>query len=86
MIRFFIALVIVGVLAWCGATVNLGKRTLFGHIHAVWSTPEAADLKEDLKKSAGPTAEKIKRGVEAGLREARRAESDAGVTDAGVVD
>ena len=72
MLRFLIALVLVVALAWCGATVKLGKRTFFGHVKAVWSTDEAQDMKEGIKEKAGPAAEKLKRGVEAGYREATR--------------
>ncbi len=89
MIRFFTMLVLVGMLAWCGATVQLGKRTFFGHISAIWNTEEAQDMKkgveekagpvvkdmkEGVKENAGPAAEKLKRGVEAGYREATRDE------------
>jgi hypothetical protein len=69
-LRFLVALVLIGTLAWCGATVNLGKRTFFGHVRAIWSTPEARDMKNDLERKAGPAARKLKRGVEAGVRAA----------------
>jgi hypothetical protein len=81
--RLLIAIAIVGLLAWCGATVNLGKRTFFGHVRAIWATPEAQDMKEDLKRKAGPAAEKVKRGVEAGFREAAKpAGADGGAAEA----
>lgn len=72
MIRFFVVLVAVVALTWCGATVKLGKRTFFGHVGAVGSTDEAQDMKEGVKEKAGPAAEKLKRGVEAGYREATK--------------
>jgi hypothetical protein len=76
-IRFIVTLVLVSMLAWCGATVKLGKRTFFGHVGAIWSTDEAQDMKEGVKEKAGPAAEKLKRGVEAGYREATKEEADA---------
>jgi hypothetical protein len=76
-IRFLIALVLLSMLAYCGATVKLGKRTFFGHVAAIWKTDEAQDMKEGVKEKAGPAAEKLKRGVEAGYREATRDEDAA---------
>jgi hypothetical protein len=76
-IRFFVALVLVVMLAWCGATVKLGKRTFFGHVAAIWKTDEAQDMKEGVEEKAGPAAKKLKRGVEAGYREATKDEKPA---------
>jgi len=73
-IRFIVMLVLVGMLTWCGATVKLGKRTFFGHVGAIWKTEEAQDMKEGVKEKAGPAADKLKRGVEAGYREATKEE------------
>ena len=86
MIRLLIALVLVVALAWCGATVKLGKRTFFGHVKAVWSTEEAQDMKEGIKEKAGPAAEKLKRGVEAGYREATKEEAGGAGTGSGSVE
>lgn len=74
MLRFLVTLVVVGALVFLGATVKLGKRTFFGHVQAIWSTDEAQDMKEGIKEKAGPAAEKVKRGVEAGYREATKDE------------
>ena len=76
-IRFFVALVLVVMLGWCGATVKLGKRTFFGHVQAIWATDEAQDMNHGIREKAGPAAEKLKRGVEAGYREATK-DPDAG--------
>ena len=67
MIRFIVFLLIAGVLAYCGATVKLGKRTFFGHVQAIWKTDEVQDLKEGFKEKAGPAVNKVKRGVEKGI-------------------
>jgi hypothetical protein len=38
MIRWLFILAICAVLAFCGATVPLGKKTFFGHVKAIWSS------------------------------------------------
>jgi hypothetical protein len=76
-IRFVLYLVIAIALAWCGSTVPLGSRTFFGHVRAIWATPEAQDMKKGVKEGTGPMVEKVKRGVEAGYREATKDESPA---------
>ena len=73
-IRFFVTMVVVLALVIAGATVKLGKRTFFGHVSAIWKTDEAQDMKEGVQEKAGPAAEKLKRGVEAGYREATKEE------------
>ena len=77
MIRFIVFLLIAGVLAYCGATVKLGKRTFFGHVQAIWKTDEVQDMKEGFKEKAGPAVDKVKRGVEKGIEEAKK-DDDAG--------
>ena len=72
MIRLLLWFVIAVVLVWCGATVKLGKRTFFQHVSAVWSTPEAQDMKKGIEESARPMVDKVERGVKAGYREATR--------------
>jgi hypothetical protein len=81
MIRFVITLVIVAALVYLGATVKLGKRTFFGHIQAIWKTEEVQDLKKGVEDKAGPTVEKVKRGVKAGIDEA---DKDPAALDAGI--
>jgi hypothetical protein len=71
-IRWLFWLVVVVALVWCGATIKLGKRTFFQHVSAVWSTPEAQDMKQGIQEKAGPLVEKVERGVKAGYHEATR--------------
>ena len=78
MIRLLVFLAIAGVLAFCGATVPLGKRTFFGHIKAIWSSDEMGELKSGVKESAGPAADKVKRGVKAGIEAAKDDGSGSG--------
>jgi hypothetical protein len=81
MLRFLVSVVIIAVLAYLGATVPLGNKTLFGHIRAIWHTGEVQDLKNGVEEKAGPAIERVKRGVHAGYNAAT---DDAGA-DAAVV-
>ena len=74
MFKLLIFLLIAGVLAYCGATVKLGKRTFFGHVQAIWKTDEVQDLKNGVKETAGPAVDKVKRGVKKGIEEAKKPE------------
>jgi hypothetical protein len=69
-IRLLIWLVLAVALVVCGSTVKLGKRTFFGHVSAIWSTPEAQDMKNGIEEKASPVVHKVERGVRAGYREA----------------
>ena len=50
MIRGFLYFVIAVTLVILSVTVKLGKRTLYGHIRAIWSTPEAKDARDGIKE------------------------------------
>jgi hypothetical protein len=76
MIRLLVFLALAAGLTYCGATVPLGKRTFFGHVKAIWATDEARDLTQGVKEKAGPTADRVKRGIEKGYEAAT--EDDAG--------
>jgi hypothetical protein len=45
---------------WFGSTVKLGKRTLFGHLSAIFHSREAKDLAEGTKEEAHKIAEKLR--------------------------
>ena len=70
MIRFLLYLAIAAGLAYCGATVKLGKRTFFGHVRAIWHTEEVQELKDGVKETAGPAVNKVERGIKAGVKAA----------------
>lgn len=78
MIKLIIMLLIAGALAYCGATVKLGKRTFFGHVQAIWKTDEVQDMKEGFKEKAGPAMDKVSRGVKKGIEEATKDGSGSG--------
>jgi hypothetical protein len=61
---FWLALIVGFV--FIGSTVKLGHRTFFGHVRAIWHTEEAQELKDGVKETAGPAANKLKKGIEAG--------------------
>lgn len=72
--RFLVFLLIAGGLAFCGATVPLGKKTFFGHVRAIWATDEMKDLKDGVK----PGVERVKRGVKAGVEAAKGSDDGSG--------
>jgi hypothetical protein len=72
MIKWIFILGFCVVIAFLGSTVPIGKRTFFGHIKAIWSSPEVKDLKDGVKEKAGPTVDKIERGVKKGYDEATK--------------
>jgi hypothetical protein len=81
--RFLLYLALALGLAYCGATVKLGKRTFFGHVKAIWATDEARELKDGVREKAGPAADRLKRGIEKGYEAATEDEPGAGSGSAG---
>ncbi len=60
LVRFCISLVMLTTFIWFAVTVPLGKRTLWGHMHAIFGTQEAKDLAEGTKEEAEKVAHKVK--------------------------
>ena len=79
MLRFLVTLAFVAVIVFVGATVPMGKRTFFGHIQAIWKTDEARDMRDGVEEKAAPVVDKVKRGAEAGYREATKDDPTAPV-------
>ena len=67
MIRWLFILAILGALAFCGATVPLGKKTFFGHVKAIWTSEPMNELKDGVKETAGPATDKAKQFVKGGI-------------------
>ncbi len=63
MIKLLFYLALAVGLAYCGATVKLGKRTFFGHVKAIWATEQVQDLKNGVEETAGPAARDLKNKV-----------------------
>lgn len=78
LIRSIVYLVVFIVVIYFGTTVKLGERTLFGHIRNIWAADETQEMVKEIKKSSKPMAERLERGVKAGLDEARREPVDGG--------
>ena len=77
MIRLLFWLVIAATFVVCGSTVKLGKRTLFGHVSAIWNTEEAQDAKEGIKEKAGPVMDKVERAGKKAYDELKKDEPGA---------
>ena len=78
MIRLLVIIALAGALAFCGATVKLGKRTFFGHVRSIWATDEVQDLKEGVKEKAGPAVKRVEKGVKAGYNAMKEDEKGSG--------
>ena len=66
LVRFCISLVMLTTFIWFAVTVPLGKRTLWGHLHAIFATQEAKDLAEGTKEEAEKVAHKVQGGAASG--------------------
>jgi hypothetical protein len=76
MVKLLVTLAILGGLAFCGATVPLGKKTFFGHVRSIWASDEMKELKDGVKESAGPASEKAKDFVKGGVEAIRKGSED----------
>lgn len=79
LLRAIVFLAVVGALVYLGTTVELGQRTLFGHLQNVWASDEAKEMVDGIQEASGPLVERISRGIQAGVEEAGRDVPDAGV-------
>jgi hypothetical protein len=52
-LRLVIYLGVLGAFIWFGTTVQLGRRTLFGHLGNIWKTHESQDLVDGTKERVG---------------------------------
>jgi cell division protein FtsB len=64
LIRLLISLVVLAMMIWFATNVMLGKRTLWGHLQAIFATQAAKDLADGTKEEA----EKVAKRVRAELR------------------
>jgi hypothetical protein len=60
LVRFLFSIAMLLAFVWFAVTVPLGKRTLWGHVHAIFGTQEAKDLAEGTKEEAEKMARKVK--------------------------
>jgi hypothetical protein len=59
--RFLLSIVFIAIIVYFATTVQLGKRTLWGHLVAIFSTPAAKDLAEGTKEEAKKVADRLRR-------------------------
>lgn len=85
MVRFLVYIALAIGMVWFATQVPLGKRTLVGHVRAIWHTEEVQELKEGVKEKAGPAMDRLERGVKAGYHAATDGSDGSNATlDAGV--
>jgi hypothetical protein len=60
LIKWLFWAVALGVFCWFGATVPIGRRTLFGHFAAIARTQEAKDLADGTKEEAERVAKRVR--------------------------
>ena len=60
-VRFLISVALFLGFVWFGATVDLGERSLFGHLYAIGRTKESQDLVKGTKDKAQPLVEDVRR-------------------------
>jgi hypothetical protein len=63
LMRFLLSLAMLVGIVWFAVNVPLGKRTLWGHMRAIFSTPEAKDLADGTKEEAQRVADKVRQGL-----------------------
>ena len=62
-VRFLISLVMFLAFIWFAVTVKLGKRTLWGHTYAIFSSQEAQDLAKGTKEEAEKMARRVEKEI-----------------------
>ena len=80
LLKLFVSLVVLGVLAYGVITVPFGEKTLYQHFRGISQTPEARDLSQEVSKKIGKTASEIKDEVTRKLDEDEPAGGKAGDT------
>jgi len=67
LLRLVIYLAMVVAFVWFGTTVELGKRTLFGHIQNIWKTHESQELVNGTKGKVGDLVDRASEKVTEGI-------------------
>jgi hypothetical protein len=62
-LKLCVGLVAFMAFAYFGTTVNLGSRTLFGHLRAIGQTKESQELVDGTKQAAEPLVDGVRRRV-----------------------
>src|SRR5579863_3557626 len=61
--RFLLSLCMLLALYWFATHVKLGKHTFWGHLKAIFSTPEAKDLADGTREEAHKVADKVRQNL-----------------------
>lgn len=61
--RLMFWVVAMAAVAWFSTTVKLGDKTLFQHVVAIGSTPEAKDLAKGTEQEAQKVVEQVQRDL-----------------------
>jgi hypothetical protein len=59
LLKLLVSLVCLGVFVWWGLTVQLGQRTLFGHIAAIGSSKESKELVRGTKEKVAEVKKRL---------------------------
>jgi hypothetical protein len=66
-LKLVVYLALLVAFVWFGSTVELGNRTLFGHIQNIWKTHESQELVDGTKGKVGDlvnrASDKVVKGV-----------------------
>jgi hypothetical protein len=62
--RLLLSLAMLAAFIWFATSVPLGKRTLWGHLHAIFATQAAKDLAEGTKEEAERVARRVRDELE----------------------
>ena len=62
-IKLLCSVALLAAFVWFGTTVNLGERTLFGHISAIGRTKESQDLVRGTADRAKPLVDNVRRRI-----------------------
>jgi hypothetical protein len=60
LIRWLLSLAMFAAFIWFAVSVPLGKRTLFGHLQAIFATQAAHDLADGTKEEARRVADRLR--------------------------
>jgi hypothetical protein len=63
LVKFLLGVAMLGGFIWFGATVPLGKHTMFGHVRRIWHAEETQDAVQGTKEAAAPVVDKVKDAV-----------------------
>jgi hypothetical protein len=78
-IRALLGLVVLLGIGTCAVAVPIGSRTTWQHLQRIWRADETQEMVREVETNAGPLVDKVRRGVEAGVKAATA--PDAGPVD-----